>query len=49
MITIKLPYKTEFNNIQKLQQQYSNVVRFAYNRFLENKKQIEVRSLQKFK
>jgi len=42
MITIKLPYTTEYDMIPILKQ-YSSVVRFSYNRFLEGLKEKEVR------
>lgn len=48
MITIKLPYNTEFNNdIELLRKQYSNVVRYSYNRFIEDKSQKDIRLLTK--
>ncbi|MCK9447038.1 hypothetical protein M0Q50_09330 [bacterium] len=50
MITITLPYYTEVENItvlEKLRKQYSNVVRFSYNRFKEGKTQKEIRLLCK--
>jgi IS605 OrfB family transposase len=43
MITIKLPYKTDkLNEIKLLQKQYSNIVRYAYNRFKEGKSQKDI-------
>jgi len=42
MITIKLPYKTEYDMLPILKQ-YSSVLRFSYNRFLEGIKEKEVR------
>ena len=50
MITIKLPYKStdKFQlKLSKLRQQYSCVVRFAYNRFIEDKSQKDIRLLCK--
>jgi hypothetical protein len=50
MITISLPYYTEVENItilEKLRKQYSNVVRFSYNRIKEGKSQNEIRLLVK--
>ena len=48
MITISLPYKTEnVTDLDLLRKQYSNVVRFSYNRFLENKSQKDIRNLVK--
>jgi len=42
MITIKLPYTTEHDMVPILKQ-YSSVLRFSYNRFLEGMKEKEVR------
>jgi len=44
--TIKLPYKTTEDLISVLKQ-YSNVVRYSYNRFLENKSEKDIRELSK--
>lgn len=46
MKTIKLPLQNKID-ITKLQQQFSNVVRFAYNRFVDGKDQKEIRNLCK--
>jgi predicted transposase len=46
MITIKLPYKTSEDLIPILKQ-YSSIVRYSYNRFLEGKTEKEVRKLIK--
>ncbi len=46
MKTIKLPYKTTEDLISVLKQ-YSNVVRYSYNRFLENKSEKDIRELSK--
>jgi len=46
MKTIKLPYTTNVD-LTELSKQYSNVVRFSYNRFLENKSEKETRLLSK--
>ena len=47
MITIKLPYiaidKEFYSLLKELQREYSIIVRFAYNRFLENKSEKEIR------
>ena len=40
MKTIKLPYKTT-NDLTIILKQYSSVVRFSYNRFLEGNKEKE--------
>jgi IS605 OrfB family transposase len=51
MITIKLPYYIESENLktlEKLRKQYSSVVRFSYNRFLEGKSQKDIRLLTSF-
>jgi predicted transposase len=50
MKTIKIEYKTSqetIDKIKELQRQFSCVVRFAYNRFLENKTEKEIRILCK--
>lgn len=48
MITIKLPYKTEDQDyIKMLRQEYSNVVRYSYNRFKEGQSQKDIRLLVK--
>jgi len=50
MITLKIPYQTSEEStllIQELRRQYSCVVRYAYNRAKEGKKQKEIRSLVK--
>ena len=50
MITIKLPYKSNDKfqfKLSKLRQQYSCVVRFAFNRFIEGKLQKDIRLLCK--
>ena len=50
MITIKLPYQTDDENIkilEDLRRQYSNVVRFSYNRIKEGKTEKEIRLLTK--
>ena len=44
MKTIRLPYKTE-ENLTSVIKQYSNVVRYSYNRFLEGKKEKDIRHL----
>jgi IS605 OrfB family transposase len=44
MITISLPYKTDYNLIN-IFKQYSIVVRWSYNRFIEGLSQKEIRSL----
>lgn len=46
MKTIKLPYRADYDII-KLQKQYSSVVRFAYNRYLDGKTQKDIRLLCK--
>ena len=46
MQTIKLPYTSD-SNLLNLLKQYSSVVRFAYNRFLENKSEKDIRLLTK--
>ena len=48
MITLKLPYTSSDSasqDIKNLRKQYSSVVRYAYNRFHEGLKQLEVRQL----
>ncbi|MCK9445972.1 hypothetical protein M0Q50_03670 [bacterium] len=50
MITISLPYYIDVENVtilEKLRNQYSNVVRFSFNRFKEGKTQKEIRILCK--
>ena len=42
MITIKLPYESDYNVIN-LQKQYSSIVRFAYNRYRDKWKQKDIR------
>jgi len=38
LITIKLPYKTDkLDEIKSIQKQYSNIVRYSYNRLKEGK------------
>lgn len=44
--TIKLPYKSEFG-FKNIRRQFSIVVRFSYNRFLENKSEKEITLLCK--
>jgi predicted transposase len=44
--TIKLPYKSNYN-FDKILKQYSNVVRWSFNRLKENKSQKEIRLLSK--
>jgi len=47
MITISLPYYSDDENIPylvKLQQQFSNVVRFSYNRFYDGDNQKDIRN-----
>ena len=46
MITIKLPYKTNFD-FTKILKQYSSIVRYSYNRFLNGKNEKEIRLLTK--
>ncbi len=46
MKTIKLPYKTN-EDLTPILKQYSNVVRYSYNRFLEGNTEKEVRYLTK--
>ena len=44
IITLKLPYKTDYN-FHTIIKQYSNVVRFCYNRFVDGSTSNEIRSL----
>jgi len=44
--TIKLPYKTT-EDLTSILKQYSNVVRYRYNRFLEGKTEKDIRKLSK--
>jgi IS605 OrfB family transposase len=44
--TIKLPYKCD-ENLTSVIKQYSNVVRYSYNRFLEDKTEKDIRLLSK--
>lgn len=46
MKTIKLPYKTT-EDLTSILKQYSNVVRYSYNRFLEGKNEKDIRELSK--
>ena len=46
MKTIKLPYKTT-EDLTSILKQYSNVVRYSYNRFLEGKTERDIRELSK--
>ena len=46
MKTIKLPYNSDAD-LTGIFKQYSNIVRYVYNRFLENKSEKEVRLLSK--
>ena len=46
MITIKLPYTTNVD-LTEISKQYSNVVRFSYNRFLDGNTEKEIRLLTK--
>ena len=46
MKTIKLPYKTN-EDLTPILKQYSNVVRYSYNRFLDGKTEKDVRELIK--
>lgn len=46
MKTIKLPYKTN-EDLTPILKQYSNVVRYSYNRFLEGKTEKDIRKLSK--
>ena len=50
MITLKIPYKTSKENsliIRDIRNQFSNLIRFSYNRAKEGVKQKEIRSLIK--
>ena len=51
MITLKIPYTTQnpedMQVINDLRRQYSSVVRFAYNRFLDGLGELEIRALTK--
>jgi len=44
--TIKLPYKTT-EDLTSILKQYSNIVRYSYNRFLEGKTEKDIRELSK--
>ena len=46
MKTIKLPYKTT-EDLTSILKQYSNVVRYSYNRFLDGKSEKDIRELSK--
>lgn len=46
MKTIKLPYKT-IEDLTSIFKQYSNIVRYSYNRFLECKTEKDIRELSK--
>lgn len=46
MKTIKLPYKTT-EDLTSILKQYSNVVRYSYNRFLEGKTEKDIREISK--
>ena len=46
MKTIKLPYETT-EDLTSILKQYSNVVRYSYNRFLEGKTEKDIRLLTK--
>ena len=46
MKTIKLPYKTN-EDLTSILKQYSSIVRFSYNRFMEGKTEKYIRSLTK--
>ncbi|MDD8054643.1 MAG: hypothetical protein PHV15_02035 [Thomasclavelia ramosa] len=46
MKTIKLPYKSN-KDITPAIKQFSNIVRYSYNRFLENKNEKDIRALSK--
>lgn len=46
MKTIKLPYTSDIDLLE-ISKQYSNVVRYAYNRFLEDKSEKDIRLLSK--
>jgi len=48
LLTIKLPYETEnMTDLDLLRKQYSNVVRFSFNRFKEGHNQKDIRKLCK--
>ena len=46
MKTIKLPYKTN-EDLTSILKQYSSVVRYSYNRFLDGKTEKDIRELTK--
>jgi hypothetical protein len=46
MKTIKLPYKSDYD-FDELLNQYNSIIRYSYNRFLDNCNQKEIRSLIK--
>ena len=46
MKTIKLPYTSD-KNLLEIFKQYSNVVRYSYNRFLDGKSEKDIRLLSK--
>lgn len=46
MITITLPYNSD-KNLLEISKQYSNVARYAYNRFLDGNTEKEIRLLTK--
>jgi IS605 OrfB family transposase len=46
MKTIKLPYKTT-EDLTSILKQYSNVVRYSYNRFIDGKSEKDIRELSK--
>lgn len=46
MKTVKLPYKTT-EDLTSILNQYSNIVRYSYNRFLEGKTEKDIRELSK--
>ena len=46
MKTIKLPYKST-EDLTPVLKQFSNIVRYSYNRFLENKSEKDIRTLSK--
>jgi predicted transposase len=46
MKTIKLPYKAN-ENLTSMLKQYSNIVRYSYNRFIEGKTEKDIRELSK--
>ena len=48
MITIKLPFQTDNKSleiIKEYQNQQSNMIRYSYNRFKEDKSEMEIRNL----